>query len=59
MILFHKLYQENKKLFDKLVDGTNFNLIDNEGFSIAFNLIKSSTDDITIEILKKRKLIHL
>ena len=52
--LFHKLHQENKKLFDKFVDGTNFNLIDNEGVTIALTLIKNNIDDITIEILKKK-----
>ena len=54
--LFHKLYKDDKKLFDKFVDNTNFNLVDNDGKSIAFNLIKNNTDDITIDILKKKKI---
>lgn len=54
--LFNKIYQNNKNEFNKLVDNTNFNLIENEGMSVAFSLIKSGINDITIDILKRKKI---
>lgn len=54
--LYHKLHLNNKKLFDKIIDNTNFNLIDNEGMSVAFSMIKNGIDDISIDILKKKKI---
>ena len=54
--LFYKLYQDNPKLFEKMVDKTNFNLINNEGESVAFSLLKNSLDDIALDIIKKKKI---
>jgi len=54
--LFYKLHQMNPKSFQKLVDNTNFNLINNDGESVAFNLLKNSLDDISLDIIKKKKI---
>ena len=54
--LFYKLNQMNPKSFQKLVDMTNFNLINNDGESVAFNLLKNSLDDLALDIIKKKKV---